>query len=173
MTQRQLIRTLGAMTLGALIAASAVGCKGVDKGRKGRTVKASMQPFDPNADMSFEFGDGGGDAGASPDDFEVRSALDRQLGTMDGCVADYKAKKGIKPEKQLEGDVSISVKLNPKASTPLGINASITSDHDKDEGLKSCIKEAVDKAPFPTYAGVPRVVDFAFELDPGSEWEDG
>lgn len=170
MTPRQLIRTLGAMTLGASIAIAAVGCKGVDKGRKGRTVKASMQPFDPNADIGFEFGDGGGEGGASPDDYEVRSALDQQLPHMDTCVADYKAKKGIKPEKQLEGDVSIAVKLNPKSHAPLGINTKITSDHDKDESLKTCIKEAVDKAPFPTYAGMPRIVDFEFQLDPGSEW---
>jgi len=168
MTQRQTIRTLGVLTLGALVA---FGCKGVDKGKRGgRTVKASIQAFDPNADIGFEFGDGGGEGGETPDDFTVRETLNGSLGGVDQCVADYKARKGMKPEKQLDGNVALAVKLNPKSPRPLGINASITSKHDKDESLKTCIKETIDNAPFPTYNGMPRIVDFEFELDPGSEW---
>ncbi|HWB78839.1 MAG TPA: hypothetical protein VG755_27950 [Nannocystaceae bacterium] len=158
------------LTLGALVA---FGCKGVDKGKRGgRTVKASIQAFDPNADIGFEFGDGGGEGGETPDDFTVRSEFEKSLPGVDQCVADYKTRKGMKAEKQLEGDVSLSVKLNPKHSQPLGINASISSKHDKDDSLKTCIKEAIDRAAFPTYNGMPRIVDFTFELDPGSEWVD-
>lgn len=168
MTPRQTIRTLGVLTFGALVA---FGCKGVDKGKRGgRTVKASIQAFDPNADIGFEFGDGGGEGGETPDDFSVREAVNQQLGGMDQCVADYKARKNIKPEKQLDGDVALAVKLNPNDPPPLGINVKIVGSHGKDEGLKTCIKETIDKAPFPTYKGMPRIVDFEFELDPGSEW---
>jgi hypothetical protein len=168
MTPRQTIRTLGVLTFGALVA---FGCKGVDKGKRGgRTVKASIQAFDPNADIGFEFGDGGGEGGETPDDFSVREAVNQQLGGMDQCVADYKARKGMKAEKQLEGDVALAVKLNPHAPPPLGINVKIAGSHGKDEALKTCIKETIDQAPFPTYKGMPRIVDFEFELDPGSEW---
>jgi hypothetical protein len=174
MNPRHTIRTLGALTLGALLAASAVGCKGVDKGQRGnRTVKASIQAFDPNADINFEFGDGGGEGGETPDDYSIRKAFDQSFEGMDGCVAEYKARKGMKAEKQLDGEVNVSVKLNPKQSQPLGINAAISSHHGKDEKLATCIKEAVDKAPFPTYSGMPRVVDFSTQLDPGTAWEDG
>lgn len=171
MTIRTTLRTLGAMTLGLALAATAVGCKGVDKGRKSnRTVKASIQAFDPNGDVAFEFGDGGG-GGEMPDDYAIRMAFNNSFDGMDSCVADYKSRKGMSSEKQLDGEVAISVKLNPKDSQPLGINASISSRHDKDDQLKTCIKEAVDKAPFPTYDGAPRIVDFSTELDAGSEWE--
>jgi hypothetical protein len=168
MTPRQMIRTLGVLTFGALVA---FGCKGVDKGKRGgRTVKASIQAFDPNADIGFEFGDGGGEGGETPDDYDIRRAVDEKLSDMDQCVLDYKTRKGMKADKQLDGDVSLSVKLNPKHSRPLGINASISGKHDKDDPLKTCIKEAIDRAAFPTYNGMPRIVDFTFELDPGSEW---
>lgn len=173
MTSSKTIRTLGALTFGTLLAASAVGCKGVEKGQRGgRTVNASIQAFDPNADINFEFGDGGGEGGETPDDYSVRQAFNQTFDGMDACVADYKSRKSIKAEKQLDGDVSVSVKLNPKHSQPLGINASISSKHGKDEQLATCIKQAVDKAPFPTYAGMPRIVDFSTQLDPGSEWEE-
>lgn len=172
MTARQTLRTLGAMTLGAMLAVTAVGCKGVDKGRKsGRTVKASIQAFDPNADIAFEFGDGGG-GGEMPDDYAVGKAFNASFDGLDACVGEYKERKGIAPSKQLDGELAIAVKLNPKDSAPLGINASISSKHDKDDKLKTCIKEAVEKAPFPTYDGAPRIVDFSTELDAGSEWEE-
>lgn len=173
MTARQTLRTLGAMTLGAMLAVTAVGCKGVEKGRKSnRTVKASIQAFDPNADVAFEFGDGGG-GGEMPDDYAVRLAFNNSFDGLDGCVGSYKERKGIASSKQLDGEIAISVKLNPKDSAPLGINASISGKHDADDALKTCIKEAVEKAPFPTYDGAPRIVDFSTELDAGSEWEDG
>lgn len=160
------------MTLGAMLAVTAVGCKGVEKGRKsGRTVKASIQAFDPNADVSFEFGDDGG-GGEMPDDYAIRMAFNNSFDGMDACVGEYKERKGIASSKQLDGEIAIAVKLNPKDSTPLGINASISSKHDKDETLKTCIKSAVEKAPFPTYDGAPRIVDFSTELDAGSEWEE-
>lgn len=172
MTARQTFRTLGAMTLGAMLAVTAVGCKGVDKGRKSnRTVKASIAAFDPNSDIAFEFGDGGG-GGEMPDDYAIRMAFNNSFDGLDSCVGSYKGRKGIASGKQLDGELSISVKLNPKDSQPLGINASISSKHDKDEELKTCLKQAVEKAPFPTYDGAPRIVDFSTELDAGSEWED-
>ena len=171
MTTRQTLKTLGVMTFGALLAASAVGCKGVDKGRtNGRTVKASIQAFDPNADIGFEFGDGGG-GGEMPDDYAIRMAFNNTFESMDSCVGSYKDRKGMAADKQLDGELTISVKLNPQDSAPLGINASISSRHDKDDDLKTCIKEAVEKAPFPTYDGAPRIVDFSTELDAGSEFE--
>lgn len=172
MNPRKSLRTLGAMTLGMLVATAAVGCKGVEKGRKSnRTVKASIQAFDPNADIGFDFGDGGG-GGEMPDDYAIRTAFNASFEGMDACVAAYKERKGMSAEKQLDGEISISVKLNPSGS-PLGINASISSaTHDKDEDLKTCLKQAVDKAPFPTYDGAPRIVDFSTELDAGSEWEE-
>jgi hypothetical protein len=172
MHPRTTLRTLGAMTLGLLVATSAVGCKGVDKGRKSnRTVKASIQAFDPNADIGFDFGDGGG-GGEMPDDYAIRMAFNGSFDGMDACVASYKDRKGMSASKQLDGEISISVKLNPKDSQPLGINASISGKHDKDDELKTCVKQAVDKAPFPTYDGAPRIVDFSTELDAGSEWQD-
>ncbi|MFO0636448.1 MAG: hypothetical protein U0168_26760 [Nannocystaceae bacterium] len=172
MTKTKSLQSFGAMTLCVFVGLAAVGCKGVDKSRASkRTVKASIQAFDPNADIGFEFGDGGG-GGEMPDDYEIRKAMDSSYGDLDSCVADYKSRKGIKAEKQLEGDLAISVKLNPKDSRPLGINASISSHHDRDEQLKTCLKQAVDKAPFPTYDGAPRIVDFSLELDPGSVYEE-
>lgn len=172
MNPRKTLRTLGAMTLGMLVATAAVGCKGVEKGRKSnRTVKASIQAFDPNADIGFDFGDGGG-GGEMPDDYAIRMAFNNSFEGMDACVASYKERKGMSAEKQLDGEISISVKLNPKDSQPLGINASISGKHDKDDELKTCLKQAVDKAPFPTYDGAPRIVDFSTELDAGSEWEE-
>ncbi len=172
MNPRKTLRTLGAMTLGVMVAASVVGCKGVEKGRKSnRTVKASIQAFDPNADIGFDFGDGGG-GGEMPDDYAIRTAFNASFDGMDACVAAYKERKGMSADKQLDGEISISVKLNPKNSQPLGINASISSKHDQDDELEMCVKEAVDSAPFPTYDGAPRIVDFSTELDAGSEWQD-
>jgi hypothetical protein len=166
MTPRQTIRTLGVLTFGALLA---VGCKGVDKTKRGqRTVKANIGAFDASADMDLQLDGGGG--GEMPDDYDVRNAFNSSFDGMDACVADYKSRKKIPVEKTLEGAIALSVKLNPKDSHPLGINASIGGHHGKDEQLKTCIKESVDKAPFPTYDGVPRVVDFETELDPGSQW---
>lgn len=172
MTPRKSLQFLGVMTLGLFVGVAAVGCKGAEKGRKSsRTAKASIQAFDPNADVAFEFGDGGG-GGEIPDEYGVKLAFESRFDAFDGCVAEYKERKGIAAEKQLDGEVSISVKLNPKASAPSGINLDLSSKRHDDEQLKTCMKKAIDEAPFPTYDGAPRVVDFSTELDPGSAIED-
>jgi hypothetical protein len=85
-------------------------------------------------------------------------------------VFDYKDRKGIKAEKQLQGDVKVGVLVNPAKHRPLGVNANLPGKHDKDQKLKDCIREAAASAPYPTYDGPPRVIDFEFELDAGSEW---
>ena len=71
-----------------------------------------------------------------------------------------------KSERQLPGDVAMSIKLNPKSSTPFAVNADLP-DGVKDNKLKDCLREAAGAATYPQYDGPPVVVKFNFELDPG------
>jgi hypothetical protein len=174
MTPRILVRHLGSITLSIGLAASVVGCKGVDKGQRGqRTMKASIGTFDENADVELAIGDGGGE-GERPDDYDVNKALENSYPALDACVATYKQKKGIKPETQLEGDVNFAVKLNGGGKTkPLAVNATISSAKlDKDNEFKTCVREAVGNTDFPKYNGPHLVAKFSTQIDAGSEWEE-
>jgi len=68
------------------------------------------------------------------------------------------------------GDVVIAVKLNPKSSKPFGVNATMPEKYSSATKLKDCLREAAAAAPYPKWDGPPRVVEFEFELDPGSVW---
>ncbi|HET6584719.1 MAG TPA: hypothetical protein VFG69_14780 [Nannocystaceae bacterium] len=172
MTPRSLVRRFAITTLALGLAASVVACKGVDKGQRSqRTVKASIGTFDENADIELAIGDGGGDAGR-PDDWEVNQALEQSYPALDACVAEYKQRKGIKPESQLEGDIDFAVKLNGGGKTkPLGVNATISSAKlDKDHQFKDCMREAVGNLDFPKYHGPHVVAKFSTQIDAGSEY---
>jgi hypothetical protein len=175
MIPRSLARRLGFSTLALGLGVSVVGCKGVDKGQRSqRTVKASIGTFDENADIELAIGDGGGGEGGRPDDWEVNKSLEGAYPALDACVAAYKDKHGIKPEKQLEGDVDFAVKLNGGGKTkPLGVNATISSSKlDKDEDFKNCMREAVGNTDFPKYKGPHVVAKFSTQIDAGSEWQE-
>jgi hypothetical protein len=165
-------RTLGLLALGLVTATAAIGCKDPEvKGSRGRTVKATIAEFDPNAVMDLNLGDGGG-GGERPDDYEVQQKFNDAFGGMDECVAKHKEKKGMSSDAQLPGDLSIAVKLNPKKGTPLGVNATLPGKLDRETDLKDCIRDAVATVHFPTYDGPPIVAEFETQLDAGSEWED-
>ncbi len=153
---------------------AAVGCKGVDKGqRTQRTVKASIATFDENADIELAIGDGGGEGGR-PDDYDVQQRFGAVYPGLDGCVAAYKERHKIKPDRQLEGDVDFAVKLDGGGnSKPLGVNASFSAKKlDNDEALKQCMREAVGNTDFPTYNGPHIVAKFSTQVDAGSVWEE-
>lgn len=162
---------LGLLALG-LVTATAVGCKDPEvKGSRGRTVKATIAEFDPNAVLELNLGGGGG-GGERPDDYEVQLAFNQSFGAMDECVAKHKEKRGMSGDAMLKGDLSVAVKLNPQGPRPLGVNATLPSKLDRDADLKDCIRDAVATAHFPTYDGPPVVAEFETQLDAGSEWED-
>jgi hypothetical protein len=164
-------RTLGLLALGLVTATAAVGCKDPQvKGSRGRTVKATIAEFDPNAVLELNLGGGGG--GERPDDYAVGLAFNAAFPAMDECVAKHKEKKGMSTDSMLAGDLSVAVKLNPKEARPLGVNATLPGKYDRDSDLKDCIRDAVATASFPTYDGPPIVAEFETQLDAGSEWED-
>lgn len=165
-------RTLGLLMLGLVTATAAIGCKDPQvKGSRGRTVKATIAEFDPNAVMELNLGGGGG-GGERPDDYEVQLAFNQSFGAMDECVAKHKEKKGMSADSMLAGDLSVAVKLNPQEPRPLGVNATLPGKYDRDSDLKDCIRDAVATAQFPTYDGPPIIAEFETQLDAGSEWED-
>ena len=75
------------------------------------------------------------------------------------------------PNETLPGDVDVEVLLNPKGHEPLGINAKLPRQVDK-SSLRECLRGAVAAAAYPSYDGPPVVVNFSFELDPGTYWEE-
>jgi hypothetical protein len=167
---RMTTKTLGAITMAALLGGALVGCKGADSGRKQRTVKATIGTFDPNADIELDMNGGGG--GERPDDYDIQMAFNQTFGGMDECVSSAKDRKGVKKEKALPGTIDVAVKLNPGSHRPLGVNATISGRHGKDPQLVDCVREAVAAAPFPKYDGPPIVAEFQTELDPGTDWEE-
>ncbi|MCR9160601.1 MAG: PilZ domain-containing protein [Nannocystaceae bacterium] len=126
-------------------------------------AKTSVPTFDPNADVVLDMKAGG----ERPDEFSLTQAFEQQYSSFDECVAD--AKKN--PNQTLPGDVDVEVLLNPKGHEPLGINAKLPAEVDK-KSLRECLRGAVAAADYPSYDGVPVVVTFSFELDPGTYWEE-
>lgn len=141
--------------------------EGVGKGK--RSLTATISTFDPDEDIQFDM-----DAWGStwPDDYEVQMAFQQAFGSMDECVAEYKKTKGMKLHKQLNGDVEMQVKLNPKEPRPFGVNASLPKKFAKASSLNDCMREAAATVHYPTYDGPPLVVAFEFELDAGTYMED-
>ncbi len=153
--------------LGALMATAAVGCKDpqvTQAGRKGRTVKANIATFDPNADVMLDLDKYGSER---PDDYATQMAFNQAFEPMDTCVLAAKERKGISVERTLKGDVDIAVKLEPKTGKAAAVNATLPGKYDKDAKLKECIRTAVAGVQFPQYDGPPVVVDFYTELDAG------
>jgi hypothetical protein len=132
--------------------------------------KSAVPEFDPNADTVLDMEAGG----ERPDDYAVLQAFEQQFGAFDQCVD--KAKRG--KDVQLPGDVDVQVLLDPKGERPLGINATLPNKVQKDQSLRECLRSAIAAADYPAYKGVPVVVEFSFQLDPGytieeaseSEW---
>ena len=125
-------------------------------------VTANIAEFDPNADISLDMDKYGSE---HPDEYAIQQAFFGQFGAIDECVWAEKDRRGS--EAQLQGDVALAVKLNPEQSRPFGVNASMPEGYEKATELTNCLREAAAAAPYPTWDGPPRVVEFEFELDPG------
>ena len=184
MTHRILTKTLAcaAMTL-AVGTLTLSGCDKSDSGDKGKgkqrqvkmkmgdkpvgegSVTAKVATFDPNADIVLDLDKYGSER---PDEYRVQQAFFDQFGALDECVWAEKDRRGS--EKQLKGDVSMAIKLNPESATPFAVNANMPKKFAKNETLTECMREAGASSQFPTYDGPPVVVEFEFELDPGSDW---
>lgn len=128
-----------------------------------QAAKTSIPTFDPNADVVLDMKAGG----ERPDEYDLTQAFEQQYDSFDECVA--AAKKD--PNETLPGDVDVEVLLNPKGHEPLGINAKLPGEVDK-SSLRECLRGAVAAAAYPSYDGPPVVVNFSFQLDPGTYWEE-
>jgi len=60
------------------------------------------------------------------------------------------------------------VLLDPNGSTPLGGNAKLPPETGAKKRLRKCLRSVAAAANYPAYDGPPVVVEFSFELDPGS-----
>jgi hypothetical protein len=129
------------------------------------SVTAKVATFDPNADIVLDLDKYGSER---PDEYRVQQAFFDRFGALDECVWAEKDRRGS--EKQLKGDVSMSIKLNPESARPFAVNATMPKKFKKNQKLSDCLREAGASSEFPTYDGPPVVVDFEFELDPGSDW---
>lgn len=154
--------------LGAVMTVAAVGCKNpkIDKAR-GRTVKANIAEFDPNADFEFDLDKYGSEI---PDDYAIQLAFNEAFGGLDACVLNAKQELGLGAAATLEGDVEFAVQLDPKNGKPAAVNATLPGRYAKNETLKDCVRNAVGEVTFPTYDGTPRVAEFRCELDAGSDY---
>lgn len=169
----------------ALAVAPAIGCGKGDspakEAAKGRQVKmkmgdkpvgagsvsAKVASFDPNADTVLDLDRYGSER---PDEYQVQQAFFDRFGALDECVMAEKDRRGS--DSQLAGDVQMAIKLNPESAQPFAVNASMPKAFAKNESLTECLREAGASSQFPTYDGPPIVVEFEFELDPGSTWEE-
>lgn len=152
-----------AMLCVVVVAALAACGKPAEKpGERGRKASmASIASFNPDEAVQFDLEAYGTDR---PDQYGIEQAFSTRYGAFDDCVAE--AKKRKKSGEQLPGDVSMSIKLNPKSAAPFAINAEMP-DGVTDNKLKDCLRDAAAAAAYPTYDGPPVVVKFTFELDPG------
>ena len=160
-------KNMGLLVLGAVMAMGAVGCKNPDLKRRGRTVKANIAEFDPNADFEFDLDAYGTEI---PDDYAIQLAFNQAFGGMDACVLKAKEEMGVSSAKVLNGEVEVAVMLDPKKGKPAAVNATLPGRYAKNDGLKDCIREVVGEVKFPTYDGTPRQANFSCELDAGSEY---
>lgn len=153
----------GLMFRGGAMAAVAAFIGTLLSGHPASAAASSTVPeFDPNADVVLDMNAGG----ERPDEYSVLQAFEQQYEAFDGCVA--KAKK--RAEQKLPGDVEVAVLLSPKGKRPLGVNAQLSTKVSSSEPLRQCLRSAIAAAPYPAYDGPPVVVQFSFELDPGSEY---
>lgn len=129
-------------------------------------ITANIAEFDPNADISLDMEGQGGNE--SPDEFAIQQAFFGQFEAIGQCVFDEHDRRGS--DEQLPGDVVIAVKLNPAGKQPFGVNATMPEGFEKATKLKDCLREAAAAAPYPKWDGQPRIVEFEFQLDPGSVW---
>jgi hypothetical protein len=130
-------------------------------------VTANIAEFDPNADVLLDMDSYGGEL---PDEFAIQQAFFNQFEAIGQCVIDEHDRRKDAPDVQFPGDVSIAVKLNPKSSRPFGVNATMPEGFEKATKMKDCLREAAADARYPKWDGPPRIVEFEFELDPGSVW---
>ena len=162
-------RSFGALALATLMAVAAVGCKEPEikqAGRSaGRTVKASIGTFDPNADLGLDLSQFGSDR---PDDYAVQMAFNQSFPGLDACVASFKESKGIASDTQIEGDLDLQVKLEPKTGKAMAVNATLSGKYAKDQKLSDCLREAVASVEFPKYDGPPVVAEIYTQLDGGT-----
>jgi hypothetical protein len=160
--------TFGALALATLMAVAVVGCKEPEikqAGRAGRTVKANIATFDPNADITIDLEKFGTER---PDDYAAQVAFNQSFAGIDACVLTVKEKKGMAADSQIPGDLDIAVKLEPLTGKASAVNATLPGKYDKDSGLKDCIRNAVAQVDFPKYDGPPVTVEFYTQLDAGS-----
>jgi hypothetical protein len=162
-------RSFGALALASLMAVAAVGCKEPEikqAGRTaGRTVKANLGTFDPNADVALDLDKYGSNR---PDDYAVQMAFNASFAGLDACVAAAKERRGISADTQLQGDLDLQVKLEPNTGGVLAVNATLPGKYAKDKVLDQCIRDAVGEVEFPKYDGPPVVAEFYTQLDAGS-----
>jgi hypothetical protein len=125
-------------------------------------AQTSVPEFDPEADVELDMEAGG----ERPDEYTLLQAFEQQYGAFDRCVASAKKNR----DQDLPGDVDVDVLLNPRGAKPLGVNARLPERVAENRRLRECLRSAVARAPYPAYDGVPVVVSFSFELDPGSDW---
>ena len=127
-------------------------------------AEATAPTFDPQAPIILDH-----DGAERPDELAVMAAFDSRQEAIDHCVAEVK-----RGEEIVAGTADVEVLLNPEGKRPLGVNARLSEDAPKHESLRECLRAATSRAPFPAYDGPPVVVEFSFELDPGTyeEYED-
>jgi hypothetical protein len=142
-----------------LLAAMVAGLIGLASGSV--SANTTVPTFDPNGSTVMDM-DAGGER---PDRQQVLDAFSRTYDAIDQCVMTSKPNA----DGELEGDAHVAVLLNPKGSTPLGVNAELPEDQNKNGKLRECLRTAVSRADYPSYDGPPIVVEFDFELDPGFE----
>ena len=144
-----------------LVALLVAGVLGGAAGTANAAANTTVPTFDPDGDVVMNM-----DAGSErPDQQRITEAFSRQYDAIDACVVDSKGDK----DRTLEGEAHVSVLLNPKGATPLGVNTELPGGSKKDRQLRECLRSAVATADYPSYDGPPVVVEFAFELDPGFE----
>ncbi len=155
------------MWIGVVVATMTVAACGwkpaEPAGERGRKASmASIASFDPSEDIQFDLMAYGSER---PDQYGVEQAFATRYGAFDDCVAAEKKRRGS--DEQLMGDVSMSIKMNPKAAKPFAVNAEMPEGVDSKK-LNDCLRDAAAAATYPKYDGPPTVVKFSFELDPGS-----
>ena len=160
-------KSFGALALATLVATLAVGCKEPEikqaGGRSaGRTVKATIGTFDPNADLGIDLDKFGSER---PDDYAVQMSFNQAFEGLDACVASFKEKKGISADTQLLGDLDLQVKLEPNTGKAMAVNATVSGKYAKEQSLNDCLRDAVAKVDFPKYDGPPVVAEIYTQLD--------
>lgn len=160
-----MIRTSSRWTLAAIAAVMSLSaCEmkpAEEEGRRVRKVsKANIATFDPS-ELKFDIMSAGTER---PDEEMIQQAFESAFPQFDACVSDEKDRTGS--DSRIPGEIALSVRLNPKESRPIGVNADGPKSLMKREKLINCFREAVAAAPFPTYDGVPVQSDISIEVEP-------